>query len=406
MNINKHFSEVKETYLFAEIAKRIESYKAAHPEADIIRLGIGDVTQPLPPCVIAALHEAADDMARPETFQGYGPYPGYDFLREAIAENDYKARGCDITFDEIFVSDGAKTDTANFTDVFGKGNIIGISNPVYPVYLDSNILAGNAGSPIGDGYENIRYLDCLPENDFKAQVPDYHLDIIYLCSPNNPTGVVLTHEDLSKWVAYALEHKSLILFDAAYESFITQPDIPHSIYEIPDARKVAVEFRSYSKTAGFTGLRCAYAVVPKTLEVAQSSGRPGNLHAMWLRRQSTKFNGVPYVVQKAAASLYTETGQSQIKGLIDIYLKNAGIIKKAFEEKGYTAWGADNSPYIWLKVPDGMTSWDFFDYLLDTYHIAGTPGSGFGTMGEGYFRLTGFGSPEKTLEAASRIKGA
>ncbi|NLW02456.1 MAG: LL-diaminopimelate aminotransferase [Clostridiaceae bacterium] len=403
--INSNFGNVKETYLFVEIARRVNDYKAANPSADIIRLGIGDVTQPLPQAAIRALHEAVDEMARAETFRGYGPEQGYDFLREAIAEHDYRARGCDIEPDEIFVSDGAKSDTANFTDLFGEGNIIGISNPVYPVYLDSNVLAGHSGRPSGDGYENIRYLDCLEENDFKPQIPDESLDIVYLCLPNNPSGVVLTRDELKKWVDYALENKALILFDAAYERFIRDDGIPHSIYEIPDARKVAVEFRSFSKTAGFTGLRCAYTVVPKTLEVTVSTGdKPLKLHSMWLRRQTTKFNGVPYIVQKAAAALYTPEGQEQINRIIDIYLENAKTIRKVFEEKGFRVWGGENSPYVWLKVPGGMTSWEFFDHLLDRYHIVGTPGSGFGNMGEGYFRLTGFGSPEKTAEAAERLR--
>ena len=405
MILNSHFGNVKETYLFSEIAKRVADFKAAHPEADIIRLGIGDVTRPLPQAVVKALHAAVDEMADAAHFKGYGPEQGYDFLREAISTFDYKKRGCDIEADEIFVSDGAKSDTANFTDLFGEGNIIGITNPVYPVYLDSNVLAGHSGLQTEDGYENICFLDCLAENDFKPAIPDERLDIVYLCSPNNPTGEGLTYEELKKWVDYALEHKTLILFDAAYECFIRQDGVPHSIYEIPNAKKVAVEFRSFSKTAGFTGLRCAYTVVPKTLEVAVSKGtKPLKLHSMWLRRQTTKFNGVPYIVQKGAAALYTEEGQAQIKELIDGYLANAKIIRAAFEELGHKVWGADNSPYIWLAVPQGKTSWEFFDYLLNTYNIVGTPGSGFGTRGEGFFRLTGFGSPEKTVEAVKRLK--
>lgn len=405
MILNSHFGNVKETYLFSEIAKRVADFKAAHPEADIIRLGIGDVTRPLPQAVVKALHAAVDEMSDAAHFKGYGPEQGYDFLREAISTFDYKKRGCDIEADEIFVSDGAKSDTANFTDLFGEGNIIGITNPVYPVYLDSNVLAGHSGLQTEDGYENICFLDCLAENDFKPAIPDERLDIVYLCSPNNPTGEGLTYEELKKWVDYALEHKTLILFDAAYECFIRQDGVPHSIYEIPNAKKVAVEFRSFSKTAGFTGLRCAYTVVPKTLEVAVSKGtKPLKLHSMWLRRQTTKFNGVPYIVQKGAAALYTEEGQAQIKELIDGYLANAKIIRAAFEELGHKVWGADNSPYIWLAVPQGKTSWEFFDYLLNTYNIVGTPGSGFGTRGEGFFRLTGFGSPEKTVEAVKRLK--
>lgn len=405
MIVNSNFGNVKETYLFSEIAKRVNDFKTANPMANIIRLGIGDVTQPLPEVCVKAMHLAVDEMGDADTFRGYGPEQGYDFLRKAIAENDFQTRGCDVEADEIFVSDGAKSDTANFTDLFGKDNIIGISNPVYPVYLDSNVLAGHSGPPSQDGYQNIRYLDCLPENDFKPGIPDERLDIVYLCSPNNPSGVALTYDELKGWVDYALRNKTLILFDAAYESFIRQEGIPHSIYEIPDAKKVAVEFRSFSKTAGFTGLRCAYTVVPKTLEIAVSDGKkPLNLHSMWLRRQTTKFNGVPYIVQRAAAALYSEIGKSQMKRAIDIYLDNAGIIRKAFEEKGFKAWGGENAPYVWLKVPEGLTSWQFFDHLLEKYNIVGTPGSGFGTMGEGYFRLTGFGSPEKTIDAANRLR--
>jgi LL-diaminopimelate aminotransferase len=403
--VNSNFGNVKETYLFSEIAKRVGDFKAANPSASIIRLGIGDVTQPLPDVSVKAMHLAVDEMGSAETFRGYGPEQGYEFLREAIAENDYKARGCPIESDEIFISDGAKSDTANFTDLFGKGNIIGITNPVYPVYLDSNVLAGHSGAQSADGYENVRFLNCVPENGFKPSIPSGRLDIVYLCSPNNPTGVALSHEELKQWVDYALESKTLILFDAAYEAYIRHDGIPHSIYEIPEATRVAVEFRSFSKTAGFTGLRCAYTVVPRSLEVTVTDGaKQLNLHSMWMRRQTTKFNGVPYIVQRAAEALYTRMGKSQIKKAVDIYLSNAMTIREAFEEKGYKVWGGENSPYVWLKVPDGMTSWQFFDMLLEKYHIVGTPGSGFGTMGEGYFRLTGFGSPEKTLEAANRIK--
>ena len=407
MIINGNFALVKETYLFSEIAKRVHEFKTQNPTADVIRLGIGDVTQPLPEVCINAMHEAVDEMAHADTFRGYGPEQGYDFLRQAIAEHDYKSRGCDIEADEIFVSDGAKSDTANFTDLFGQRNRTGISNPVYPVYLDSNVLAGHSGPQTKEGYGNIHLLDCLAENDFKPQIPNEKLDIVYLCSPNNPTGVSFTYNDLKDWVDYALKNNTLILFDAAYERFIREEGIPHSIYEIPEARKVAVEFRSFSKTAGFTGLRCAYTVVPKTIEVAVSDAqKPLTLHGMWLRRQSTKFNGVPYIVQRGAAALYTESGRIQIKKTIDLYLNNAKLIRSTFEEKGYRVWGADNSPYIWIKVPDGQTSWEFFDYLLNTYHIVGTPGSGFGSGGEGYFRLTGFGSPTRTLDAANRIKRA
>ncbi len=404
MVVNSHFGNVKETYLFSEIAKRVSDFKAQNPAADIIRLGIGDVTQPLPEVCIRAMHQAVDEMAYSETFRGYGPEQGYEFLRLAISENDYKAHGCAIEADEIFISDGAKSDTANFTDLFGKGNVLGISNPVYPVYLDSNIMAGHSGAESEGTYENIVFLDCLPENGFKPSLPEKPLDIVYLCSPNNPTGVTLSYDDLKAWVDYALRNKTLILFDAAYEAFISDDAYPRSIYEIPEARKVAVEFRSFSKTAGFTGIRCGYTVVPKALEIATScSTKPLNLHSMWLRRQTTKFNGVSYIVQRGAAALYSEMGRHQIKKTNELYLNNAKVIRKAFEEKGFKVWGGDNSPYIWLKVPEGQTSWEFFDDLLHSYHIVGTPGSGFGTRGEGFFRLTGFGSWQRTQEAVNRL---
>lgn len=404
MVVNSHFGNVKETYLFSEIAKRVSDFKAQNPAADIIRLGIGDVTQPLPEVCIRAMHQAVDEMAYSETFRGYGPEQGYEFLRLAISENDYKAHGCAIEADEIFISDGAKSDTANFTDLFGKGNVLGISNPVYPVYLDSNIMAGHSGAESEGTYENIVFLDCLPENGFKPSLPEKPLDIVYLCSPNNPTGVTLSYDDLKAWVDYALRNKTLILFDAAYEAFISDDAYPRSIYKIPEARKVAVEFRSFSKTAGFTGIRCGYTVVPKALEIATScSTKPLNLHSMWLRRQTTKFNGVSYIVQRGAAALYSEMGRHQIKKTNELYLNNAKVIRKAFEEKGFKVWGGDNSPYIWLKVPEGQTSWEFFDDLLHSYHIVGTPGSGFGTRGEGFFRLTGFGSWQRTQEAVNRL---
>ncbi len=404
MVVNSHFGNVKETYLFSEIAKRVSDFKAQNPAADIIRLGIGDVTQPLPEVCIRAMHEAVDEMAYSETFRGYGPEQGYEFLRLAISENDYKAHGCAIEADEIFISDGAKSDTANFTDLFGKGNVLGITNPVYPVYLDSNIMAGHSGAESEGTYENIVFLDCLPENGFKPSLPEKPLDIVYLCSPNNPTGVTLSYDDLKAWVDYALKNKTLILFDAAYEAFIRDDAYPRSIYEIPEARKVAVEFRSFSKTAGFTGIRCGYTVVPKALEIATSySTNPLNLHSMWLRRQTTKFNGVSYIVQRGAAALYSEMGRHQIKKTNELYLNNAKVIRKAFEEKGFKVWGGDNSPYIWLKVPEGQTSWEFFDDLLHSYHIVGTPGSGFGTRGEGFFRLTGFGGWQRTQEAVNRL---
>ncbi len=401
---NSNFQNLKETYLFSEISKRIETFKEEHPEADVIRMGIGDVTRPLTSSVLAALHCAVDEMGDAATFKGYGPEQGYAFLREAIAKTDFQDRGCDISPDEIFVSDGAKSDTANFTDLFGTDNRIGVPDPVYPVYFDSNVMAGNFGLPTSSGFEKLAYLPCLPENDFAPGLPTEKLDIIYLCSPNNPTGTVLSREQLTAWVQYALENKSLILFDAAYVAYIQEEGIPHSIYEIPGAEKCAVEFRSFSKTAGFTGLRCAYTVVPKTLDVSDGKGGTLNMRKMWLRRQTTKYNGVPYIVQKAAAALYTDEGKKECQESINLYLQNAASLYHAFVQKGYRVWGSVNSPYVWLKTPEGTTSWAFFDQLLHQFHLVGTPGSGFGAKGEGFFRLTGFGSPEKTAEAVKRLE--
>lgn len=401
---NQNFLNLKETYLFSEIARRIDAFKAQHADADVIRLGIGDVTQPLPEVTIAAMHKAVDEMANSSTFKGYGPEQGYAFLREAIAKNDFQSRGCNIAADEVFVSDGAKSDTANFTDLFGKGNLIGVSDPVYPVYFDSNVMAGNFGAITADGFEKLHYLPCTPENAFKAEIPNVKLDVVYLCSPNNPTGVAMTRDEMQAWVDYALANQTLILFDAAYEAFIREDGIPHSIYEIPGAKQCAVEFRSFSKTAGFTGLRCGYTIVPKELNVVGKDGSELNIRKMWLRRQTTKFNGVPYIVQRGAEALFSEEGQAQCKERIDGYLANARSIREAFLEKGYTVWGGVNAPYVWLRVPEGMDSWGFFDDLLNNSHLVGTPGSGFGSKGEGFFRLTGFGSAERTKEAIARIK--
>jgi len=402
--LNDNFRKVKESYLFSTIAKKITEFKVANPQADVIRLGIGDVTNPLPQVCTDAMHKAVDEMATKEGFHGYGPEQGYDFLREAIAKYDYQARGANIQADEVFVSDGAKSDTANFTDMFGVGNVIGIPDPVYPVYLDSNILAGNL--------EAIQYIECSAETGFAPPVPPdagagagagAKMDIIYLCSPNNPTGSTLNTAQLTAWVDYARKNKAIILFDSAYEAYITEPGIPHSIYEIPGARQVAVEFRSYSKTAGFTGTRCSYTVVPKDIQATFADGANANLHAMWNRRQSTKFNGTPYVIQKATEALYTEAGQAQVASLVGYYMENAKAIRKCFEDKGFQVFGGINAPYVWLKTPNEMTSWEFFDFLLEKCNVAGTPGSGFGDNGEGYFRLTGFGSKESTAEAIRRI---
>lgn len=403
MTGNGNFRNLKETYLFSEIGKRVESFKAAHPDADIIRLGIGDVTRPLPNTVIRALHEAVDEMGDAATFKGYGPEQGYAFLRDAIAGNDFQANGCDIKADEIFISDGAKSDTANFTDLFGKANRIGVPDPVYPVYFDSNVMAGHFGPPAGTNFEFLHLMPCFPEEDFIPRIPSEKLDILYLCSPNNPTGVAMTRDQLKGWVDYALANETLILFDAAYCAYIREDGIPHSIYEIPGARQCAVEFRSFSKTAGFTGLRCAYTIVPKDLNVSDGTGGVLNLRKMWLRRQTTKYNGVPYIVQKGAAALFTPEGERECLERIDGYLKNAGSIRKAFTDRGYRVWGGVNAPYVWLGVPEGQSSWEFFDTLLNRLHLVGTPGSGFGSRGEGFFRLTGFGSPERTAEAVERL---
>lgn len=400
---NGNFLNLKETYLFSEIARRVEMFKAAHPDADIIRLGIGDVTRPLPETVIRALHDAVDEMGDAATFKGYGPEQGYAFLRDAIAENDFQAYGCDIKPDEIFVSDGAKSDTANFTDLFGKANRIGVPDPVYPVYYDSNVMAGHFGLQVDAGFEYLHLMPCLPDEDFVPRIPSEKLDIIYLCSPNNPTGVAMSREQLKGWVEYALANNALILFDAAYVAYIREDGIPRSIYEIPGATHCAVEFRSFSKTAGFTGLRCAYTVVPKDLNVSDGAGGVLNPRKMWLRRQTTKYNGVPYIVQKAAAALYTPEGERECRDRIDGYLQNAGRIRQAFVNHGYRVWGGVNAPYVWIGVPEGQTSWEFFDSLLNRLHLVGTPGSGFGAGGEGFFRLTGFGSQEKTTEAVERL---
>lgn len=394
INVNENFLDVKQSYLFSEIARRIEEYKKKNPEADIIKLGIGDVTLPLAPKVIEAMHKAADEMAKKETFRGYGPEQGYDFLREKIVEFDYKKRGIEIEPDEIFVSDGAKCDIGNIIDILGIDNKVAITDPVYPVYLDTNIMAGR---------KNITYMKSNAENNFTPELPKEDVDLIYLCMPNNPTGTTLSKSELKKWVNYALEKKALILFDAAYESFIVEKDIPRSIYEIEGAKKVAIEFKSFSKTAGFTGVRCGYVVLPKEVMAYTKDGEKISLNKLWNRRQCTKFNGVSYITQRAAEAVYTEEGQKQIKENIKYYQRNAKVIKEGLEKAGYEVYGGVNAPYIWLKVPKGYTSWEFFDMLLETKHVVGTPGVGFGEAGEGYFRLTAFGNYEDTLKAIERI---
>lgn len=401
--LNEHYLNLQGSYLFAEVARRASAYKTAHPDQTVISLGIGDVSRPLVPAVVNAMKKACDEMGQAETFRGYGPYEGYDFLRQAIAAHDYQARQIDITAEEIFVSDGAKSDVANFQELFSADTRVALQDPVYPVYLDTNVMAGRSGKFADGKFENIIYLPCTAENNFAPELPQQHADIIYLCSPNNPTGAVLTKEQLQRWVDWALAHKAIILFDSAYEAFITRPELPHSIFEIPGAKKCAVEFRSFSKTAGFTGTRCAYCVVPKDLVLYDKSGQTDSAHALWLRRQSTKFNGVPYIVQRGAEAVFSEEGLQQTREVIKLYLDNAQVILRALQQAGLQAYGGQNAPYIWLKTPAGVTSWEFFDRLLEKVQIVGTPGSGFGAAGEGYFRLTAFNTPELTRQAAERI---
>ena len=372
-------------YLFADIAKKVQAFKAENPEAEVISLGIGDVTQPLCPAVVEALHKAADEMGQSATFRGYGPERGYDFLRNAIVENDYRARGIDIDADEVFVSDGAKSDTGNFQELLSEDCVVAVTDPIYPVYVDSNIMAGR----------RIVKLPCTAENGFVPAFPQEHVDVIYLCYPNNPTGTTLNKEQLKAWVDYALQHDALIFYDAAYEAFIQSKDVPHSIYEIPGAKECAVEFHSFSKTAGFTGVRCGYTIVPKTLPVP--------LNQLWSRRQCTKFNGTSYISQRAAEAIYTPEGKQQIQKTISHYMQNATLMRKTLTEMGFTVYGGTDAPYIWVKTPKGMTSWEFFDWMLHSAHVVCTPGAGFGPSGEGYVRLTAFGTHENTEKALRRM---
>ncbi|HBV87742.1 MAG TPA: LL-diaminopimelate aminotransferase [Desulfosporosinus sp.] len=404
--MNENYLRLPGSYLFSEIARRVNQFKNENPNADIIRLGIGDVTRPLPPAVIEAMKKAVDEMGNAETFRGYGPEQGYDFLIQKIIENDYKTRGVDLTLDEVYVSDGAKSDTANFQEIFGTGNIMAVTDPVYPVYVDSNVMAGRTGNFNADKgqYERIVYLPCTEENGMKPAFPTTHVDMIYLCFPNNPTGMTLTKSELKQWVDYAKKNKSIILYDSAYEAYIREENVPRSIYEVEGAREVAVEFRSFSKTAGFTGTRCAYTVVPKEVMVYDSKGEPHSLNKLWLRRQTTKFNGVSYPVQAAAAAIYTEEGKKQVKETIDYYMENARIIREGLTKAGYEVFGGINAPYIWMKTPNNMSSWEFFDKLMKEANVVGTPGAGFGANGEGYFRLTAFGTRENTEKAIERIR--
>lgn len=404
--INENFLELQDSYLFSTIAKKVAKFTEENPDKKVIKLGIGDVTKPIVPACIKAMQKAVKEMGTQEGFRGYGPEQGYDFLRKAIAENDYKTRGVEIQEDEIFISDGAKCDCGNIVDIFDKNNKVAITDPVYPVYLDTNVMSGRSGkyNKEKEIYENIVYLPVTAENEFKPELPKEKVDLIYLCFPNNPTGTTLDKQELKKWVDYAKENKSIILYDAAYEAFITEENIPHSIYEIEGAKEVAIEFKSYSKTAGFTGVRCGYVVIPKEVKGFANNGEEVSLNKLWNRRTCTKFNGVPYITQRAAEAVYTEEGQKQIKENINYYLENAKIIRQGLEEAGFSVYGGVNSPYIWLKIPEGMTSWEFFDKLLEEANVVGTPGSGFGPHGEGYFRLTAFNTKENTIEAIERIK--
>jgi len=404
--INENFLKLQAGYLFPEIGRRKRAFQEANPDAEIISMGIGDVTQPLAPAVVEAMKKAVGEMGRTETFRGYDDSGiGYEFLRTAIKENDFKSRGVDIDIDEIIVSDGAKCDTGNMQEVFSLDNVVAVSDPVYPVYVDTNVMAGRTGGPAEQGrYEGIVYMPCTEENNFVPDLPKEKVDLIYLCFPNNPTGAVATKEQLEKWVDYARLNKAIILFDAAYEAFISDPDIPHSIYEIDGAKEAAIEFRSFSKTAGFTGLRCAFTVIPKQLKAYTKDGRAVEVAPIWKRRHCTKFNGVSYVTQAGAAAVYSPQGKEQNQRIIDIYMTNAKLIRETLSRIGYTVYGGVNAPYIWLKTPNGVSSWEFFDTLLNKAHVVGTPGAGFGSAGEGYFRLTAFATPDNVKEALERFQ--
>lgn len=398
--INENYLKLPGSYLFSNIAKKINAYQSENPEAEILRLGIGDVTQPLAPAIIEALHKAVDEMANAETFHGYAPDLGYEFLRNAIAKNDYKDRGCDISADEIFVSDGAKCDSGNIQEIFGLNNKIAVCDPVYPVYVDTNVMAGRSGeyNPNTQNFDGMIYMPCLEENDFVPEFPKENPDIIYLCFPNNPTGATITKAQLQEWVDYAKRIGAVIIYDAAYEAYITDEEIPHSIYECEGARECAIELHSFSKNAGFTGVRLGYTVVPKDLKCGDVQ-----LHSLWARRHGTKYNGAPYIVQRAGEAVYSDAGKAQLKEQVAYYMQNAKVIYEGLKNAGYSVSGGINAPYVWLKTPDKMTSWEFFDKLLHEANVVGTPGSGFGAHGEGYFRLSAFGSHENTIKAVERI---
>jgi LL-diaminopimelate aminotransferase len=405
--INEHFLKLAAGYLFPEIGRRVSEFCDAQPEADVIRLGIGDVTEPLPAAIVQAMHKAVDEMGQRSSFRGYGPEQGYSFLREAIAEHAYAARGVDIAADEIFVSDGSKCDSGNILDIFGPENSVAVTDPVYPVYVDTNVMAGRTGGADEAGrYSGLVYLPVTAENNFTPALPEQDVDLIYLCYPNNPTGTVATKETLKTFVDYARDRQAIILYDAAYEAFITNPEIPHSIYEVDGAREVAIEFRSFSKQAGFTGTRCAYTVIPQELAGQTSSGERQPIHPLWNRRQSTKFNGVSYIIQRGAEAAFSPEGKRQVSDLIGFYMKNAELLREGLEKLGITVYGGTDAPYVWLKTPGEISSWDFFDQLLSQAHLVGTPGSGFGASGEGYFRLSAFNSRDNVEAAVDRFAKA
>jgi LL-diaminopimelate aminotransferase len=403
--INEHYQNLRAAYLFAEIRRRTQAYADTHPGTRLVDLGVGDVTRPLPAAVVRAMHDAADDMARPETFKGYGPYAGYEWLRATIAQHDFAARGVTVGVDEIFVSDGGKSDSANLQELFATDCVVAVMDPVYPVYADTNVVAGRTGAADASGrYAGMVYLPCTAENGFQPALPERRADLIYLCYPNNPTGATATREALARWVRYAREHDAVIFYDAAYESYIVDDDVPHSIYEIDGAREVAIESRSFSKNAGFTGMRLAYTVVPKEACGRTRAGETIGLNALWARRIGMKSNGPPYVIQKAAAAVYTPEGHKEVRALIDFYMSNARTIHDGLAAAGLAVYGGRNAPYVWFRTPAGVSSWDFFDRMLATAGVVGAPGSGFGPSGEGYFRLTAFGSREQTEEAVERVR--
>lgn len=403
--INDNYFKLQAGYLFPEIGRRVREFQKEHPQADIIKMGIGDVTQPLVPSVIRAFHEGVEELSKAETFKGYGPEQGYAFLREAIAKNDYHDRGADIHAEEIFISDGSKCDTGNILEIFGQDNVIAMQDPVYPVYVDTSVMAGRTGEYQRNGYyDGLVYLPCTAENDFTPEIPKKKVDLIFLCYPNNPTGTTAGKTELKKWVDYAIANKAIILYDSAYEAYISDPEIPHSIYEIEGAREVAIEFRSFSKTAGFTGTRCAYTVIPKNLVASTSDGSEKPLYPLWFRRQTTKFNGVSYPVQKAAAAIFTSEGKKEVMATINYYMNNAKILRNSLANMGFKVYGGVNAPYVWVHSVRQIKSWDLFDKLLNEAHVVGTPGSGFGPSGEGYFRFSSFATKESVLKAVARLE--